>query len=166
MSSTVVDDGDSRWTRWPGESIRRTEMTATATTSEHAIPKPLPFGKEIEVFYDGDCPLCQREIQMLRKMDHLRRIQFTSITEPEFNPSELGLTQERLMAEIHGRLPDGTIITGVEVFRKMYGAVGFRWVATLSRLPGIRQVLDFGYRVFARNRLRLTGRCQKGICRT
>jgi predicted DCC family thiol-disulfide oxidoreductase YuxK len=63
------------------------------------------------------------------------------------------------MREIKGRLPDGTWITGVEVFRRLYGAVGFRWLIPFTRLPGIRQLLDVGYRVFAKNRLRLTGRC-------
>jgi predicted DCC family thiol-disulfide oxidoreductase YuxK len=139
-------------------------MPATATTPEHTTKMPLPFGKEIEVFYDGECPLCLREIRMLQRLDHLRRIQFTSITDPHFDASLLGRTHDQLMSEIHGRLPDGSIITGVEVFRKMYGAVGYRWMAALSRLPGIRQALDLGYRIFARNRLRLTGRCQSGGC--
>jgi len=33
-----------------------------------------------------------------------------------------------------------------------------------TRLPGISHVLDFGYRVFAKHRLRLTGRCTKETC--
>jgi predicted DCC family thiol-disulfide oxidoreductase YuxK len=63
------------------------------------------------------------------------------------------------MAEIHARLPDGTWITGVEVFRRLYGAVGFRYLIPLTRLPGIACSLDFGYRLFAKNRLKWTGRC-------
>jgi predicted DCC family thiol-disulfide oxidoreductase YuxK len=64
-----------------------------------------------------------------------------------------------LMAEIHGRLPDGRIITGVEVFRRLYTAVGFGWLVAPTRWPGVRQGLDLAYRFFARYRLRLTGRC-------
>ncbi len=63
------------------------------------------------------------------------------------------------MAEMHGRLPDGTWVTGVEVFRRLYTAVGFGSAVWFTRLPIIRQILDLGYRVFAKNRLRLTGRC-------
>jgi hypothetical protein len=69
------------------------------------------------------------------------------------------MSWEDLMSEIHGRLPDGTWVRGVEVFRRLYSAVGWGAVVSLSRLPLIRGMLDFGYRVFARNRLRLTGRC-------
>ena len=65
------------------------------------------------------------------------------------------------MAEMHGRLPDGTWVTGVEVFRRLYSAVGFGPAVWFTRLPMITQLLDVGYRVFAKKRLRLTGRCGK-----
>ena len=63
------------------------------------------------------------------------------------------------MAEIHGRLPDGRWIRGVEVFRRLYAAVGWRRLAAATRWPGVRQALEAAYRLFARNRLRWTGRC-------
>jgi len=35
----------------------------------------------------------------------------------------------------------------------------------VTRLPGISQLLSLGYRWFAKNRLRLTGRCEpEGAC--
>jgi len=49
----------------------------------------------------------------------------------------------------------------------LYGVLGFRWIVALTRVPGIRQAVDAGYRVFARNRTRLTGRCSvEGGCAT
>jgi predicted DCC family thiol-disulfide oxidoreductase YuxK len=65
---------------------------------------------------------------------------------------------------IHGRLPDGTLVEGVEVFRRLYAAVGLGILVAATRLPGIAQLLDLGYRWFAKNRLRLTGRCADGAC--
>ena len=113
----------------------------------------------IEMFYDGDCPLCMRETRMLGRLDRNQRILFTNIAAPEFDVTCLGKTQDELMAEMHGRLPDGTWVTGVEVFRRLYSAVGFGPAVWFTRLPMITQLLDVGYRVFAKNRLRLTGRC-------
>jgi len=113
----------------------------------------------IEMFYDGDCPLCMRETRLLGKMDRNQRILFTNIATPGFDASSLGKTQDELMAEMHGRLPDGTWVYGVEVFRRLYAAVGFAPAVWFTRLPVITQLLDFGYRLFAKNRLRLTGRC-------
>jgi len=133
--------------------------------SERSVsPQSLPFGKDFEVFYDSECPLCAREIGWLKQRDRLKRIRFTDLNAPDFNPASLGLTKPALLAEIHGRMPDGRIVRGVEVFRQLYSAIGFRWAVSGSRLPVISQVLDAGYHLFARNRMRLTGRCTKKSC--
>ena len=122
---------------------------------------------EVEVFYDGQCPLCLREIRMLRWMDRKQRILFTDISREGFSPEAYGKDMDELMGEIHARLPDHTWITGVEVFRRLYSAVGFKTLASLTRLPIVSGLLDFGYNVFAKNRLRLTGRCSaSGECKT
>ncbi|MBW2525614.1 MAG: DUF393 domain-containing protein [Deltaproteobacteria bacterium] len=114
---------------------------------------------QIEVFYDGQCPLCVREIRMLQRLDQRGRIRFTDIAAPQFEPSDYGRRMDELMDRIHGRLPNGRWVEGVEVFRRLYTAVGFGPLVWVSRLPGIAQLLDWGYRLFAENRLRLTGRC-------
>lgn len=114
---------------------------------------------DIEVFLDGDCPLFRTEIEMLRRWDRKERIQFTNITAAGFDPTPWGVQLDDLMADIHGRLPDGSWIRGVEVFRRLYSAVGFGSLVAVSRWPGVRHRLDLGYRLFARHRLRLTGRC-------
>lgn len=119
---------------------------------------------DVEVFFDGGCPLCRREIDMLRRRDRRGRIQFTDITAPGFQAADVGKTFDELMARMHGRLPDGGWIEGVEVFRRLYSAIGFGPLVVLSRLPGISQILDLGYAVFAKNRLRLTGRCTSETC--
>ena len=121
--------------------------------------------EEFEVFYDGHCPLCSREITTLRRLDRHQRIRFTDIAAPGFDAHAIGSTQDDLMARVHGRTQDGQIVEGVEVFRRLYAAVGFRRLVGLTRLPGVRAALDASYRVFARNRLRLTGRrCEAGHC--
>jgi len=119
----------------------------------------------IEVFFDGACPLCRREIATLRRLDGGRgRIRFTDIAVPGFDPGPLGRTREELMARIHGRLPDGSLVTGVEVFRRLYAAVGFGPLVAATRLPGISHALDAAYALFAKNRLRMTGRCNAATC--
>jgi len=117
-----------------------------------------------EVFYDGECPLCMREIRLLRRLDRKERILFTDIAAKGFDANTVGLTQERLMAKIHGRMPDGSLVEGVEVFRQLYSAVGFGILVALTRIPGISHLMDLGYHWFAANRLRLTGRCTKDTC--
>ena len=103
-------------------------------------------------------------------MDKHARIRLIDIAAPGFDPSPLGLKLEDLMARIHARLPDGRLIEGVEVFRRVYEALGFGPLVSVSRLPGVSTLLDGAYTVFARNRLRLggwlapKGRCDDGRC--
>ena len=49
---------------------------------------------------------------------------------------------------MHGLDAQGKIITGVEVFRQMYAAVGLGWVLS-TRLPIIRNLANLGYKIFA-----------------
>ena len=119
---------------------------------------------KIEVFFDGGCPLCVGEIRLMRFWDRRGRIKFTDIHDASFIAADVGKSHGDLMARMHGRLPDGTWVTGVEVFRRMYAAVGFGPLVWISRWPLIRHVLDIGYTVFARNRLWITGRCESGTC--
>lgn len=108
---------------------------------------------------------------MLRWMDRQHRLVFTDIDAPGFTPPP-DMTMDQLMASLHARLPDGRFIDGVEVFRQMYAAVrlgpiSLRPLVGLTRLPGLSHALDISYRVFAKNRLRLTGRhlCDGDACR-
>lgn len=126
--------------------------------------EPLPPGVDVEVYYDGACPMCSREIAWLRRLDRAGRIRFTDIAAPGFDPATTGLPMPSLMARIHGRLPDGTPIDGVEVFRRLYAAVGFGPLVALTRAPGISQALDLVYDAFAQRRLAMAGRCDAATC--
>lgn len=114
---------------------------------------------QIRVLIDGDCPLCAREGRYLERLDRGRGgIQLEDLSSAEFDPRKYGLDQATVEARIHGILPNGTVVEGVEVFSRAYSAVGVTWVATLSEWRGVRWLLDRLYLVFAKNRLRITGR--------
>jgi predicted DCC family thiol-disulfide oxidoreductase YuxK len=113
----------------------------------------------IKVLFDGACPLCRREAAIWRRLDRGRgRIALVDIASPDVEAAEYGLSRAQIMAEIHGILPSGTIVRGMEVFRRAYAAVGLGWLLAPTAWPLLRPVFDRAYRWFARNRLRLTGR--------
>lgn len=118
-----------------------------------------PTGWQVQVFFDGDCPLCRREINLLKKLDRHHHVWFTDIAAESFNAADWGISFETLMDQMHVRLRNGRWESGVEAFRQLYRAVGFGWLIPCTRLPGIKQLLDVGYRMFAKNRLKWTGRC-------
>ena len=127
-------------------------------------------GWQIRVLYDAECPLCAREGRLLERLDAGRgRIELEDIASPAFNAGRYGLDPADLEAKLHGVLPDGRIVQGVEVLARAYEAVGLGWLVKPARWPGFRWLLDRAYLWFARNRLRLTGRqpryCQRdGAC--
>lgn len=116
---------------------------------------------EGKVFFDGDCPLCRREIAMVKRLDRGGRVVVTDIAKEGFDPTPLGRTHVELMARIHGRREDGTLVEGVDVFRQIYAAIGFGPVVALTRVRPVAWLIDVGYRWFANNRLRLTGRARR-----
>ncbi len=120
---------------------------------------------EFKLLYDGDCPLCKREVTGLRRLDRGRGwLALEDIAAPGFDAFRYGLDPERVMARIHGVLPDGRVVEGMEVFRRAYGAVGLGWLLAPTRWPGLRRLFDAAYRFFARNRLRWTGRADAALC--
>jgi predicted DCC family thiol-disulfide oxidoreductase YuxK len=124
---------------------------------------------QIKVLFDGECPLCRREIDFLRRRDGGRGlVAFEDITAPGFDAARHGIEFTALMGRIHGILPDGGIVDGVEVFRRLYAAVGLGWILAPTRWPVLRPLADAAYRWFARHRLRITGRadaaCESNRC--
>ncbi len=124
---------------------------------------------KIEVFFDGACPLCKREIALVRWADERRNdppaIKLTDIAADDFNPADYDRTLMDFHEEILGRTPSGEWLSGVEVFRRIYAAIGLGWLAAPTRWALLRPLTEWGYSVFARNRIRWTGRCKDDLCR-
>ena len=62
------------------------------------------------------------------------------------------------MGRLHAIMRDGTIITGIDVFRATYAAVGLEWLYKLMQNPVIGWAAERAYDIWAENRLRITGR--------
>uniref|UniRef100_A0A2P2IRW2 Uncharacterized protein MANES_14G069600 n=1 Tax=Rhizophora mucronata TaxID=61149 RepID=A0A2P2IRW2_RHIMU len=71
----------------------------------------------IKMLYDGDCPLCMREVNMLRERNKsYGTVKFVDISSDEYSPEEnQGLDYKTVMGRIHAILSDGTVVTDVEV---------------------------------------------------
>lgn len=115
---------------------------------------------KIKLLYDGACPLCLREVRFLQHRDAGQgRVVFVNIADDNYDPVEHGgVDFETAMGRIHAVLPDGTVITNVEVFRQVYDILGIGWVYAATRWPLIGPLVDWLYSVWADWRLTLTGR--------
>lgn len=123
----------------------------------------------LTIYIDGSCPLCRREARFLERLDKGRgRLRMVDIADPGFDPQPTGRSVDELMGRIHARSPEGAMLTGVEVFRRAYRAVGWGWLLAWTAWPGFRQIADAGYVVFARYRHLFGGGkagCADGQCR-
>ena len=124
----------------------------------------------LTVFFDGACPICEREIALMKRLDRRqRRLVCCDFSRPDFDTASINISTAELGRVIHARWADGNVITGVEVFRAMWEAVGLGFLARLTRLSLVEPLVVNAYAWFARNRLRLTGRshaCTGDVCRS
>jgi len=115
---------------------------------------------KIKLLYDGECPLCLREVNFLTKRDAGRGIvNFVDIADLDYDPEvNGGVDFKTAMGRIHAVLPDGTVIKNVEVFRRVYEELGIGWMYAVTKLPIIGAIIDWIYGIWADWRLKLTGR--------
>jgi predicted DCC family thiol-disulfide oxidoreductase YuxK len=133
-------------------------MTSASKETNHK-PSAQPSW-QIKLLYDGECPLCVREVNFLTKKDAGRGIvKFVDIASLDYNPQEnAGIDFATAMGKIHAILPDGTVIKNVEVFRQVYERLGMGWVYAITKIPVLGAIADWVYKVWADWRLKLTRR--------
>ena len=136
-------------------------MTATPIPNHPHPPlnPPAPTWR-INLLYDGDCPLCVREVEFLRKKDRGRGlVKFTNIAADDYRAeANGGVDYATAMGRIHAVLADGTIVKNVEVFRQVYQVLGIGWIYAPTGWPLVGPMVDWVYGLWANWRLALTGR--------
>ena len=111
---------------------------------------------QLTIFYDGLCPLCRAEMNKLEQLDSDNNLSFVDIQQEGFSQRHPGLDWQALNARIHGQLPDGRLISGLDVTYLAWKSVGRGWVYAPLRWPVIRWVADWLYLGFARYRYQIS----------
>ena len=100
-----------------------------------------------KVYYDESCYVCSLEINTIRKRGEACGIEFVDISTEEFKNSKNKVWND-FDTEMIGEFDDDLTI-GIETFRRMYDAMGYKRAVRFSRLPVVREVFNLGYHVFA-----------------
>jgi predicted DCC family thiol-disulfide oxidoreductase YuxK len=115
------------------------------------------------VFYDGDCPLCRREIAHYRRIDKARRLRWVDAASDAKALAVHGLSHEQAMAELHVRDGTGGWHRGIDAFILIWTRLpAYRWLAHAVSILRLRRPLAFAYRHFAVWRYRR--RCGADSC--
>ncbi|KAH9576477.1 hypothetical protein CY35_01G164600 [Sphagnum magellanicum] len=115
---------------------------------------------KIKLLYDGGCPICMIEVNMLKERDNkYRAITFVDIDADDYSPDENnGIEFETAMGHIHAIRRDGTVLTGVAAFRALYEEVGLGWIYAITNHQPWATIADALYSFWAKYRLPITGR--------
>ena len=118
---------------------------APTPTTRSAIPG-------LTVWHDGACPLCAREIALMRRLDRAGRITFVDAADPSM---ACPLDRAALLARLHA-MEDGVMLSGAAAFAAMWRAIPvLRPLGLLARWPLVGRALEAAYRGFLRLRPRL-----------
>ncbi|MDF5716110.1 MAG: DUF393 domain-containing protein [Rhizonema sp. NSF051] len=136
----------------------KTQSPKSVEVKQESFPSSPSW--QIKLLYDGQCPLCLREVNFLKRRDAGRGlVAFVDIADDDYTPEiHGGVDFETAMGRIHAVLPDGTLIKNVEVFRRVYETLGMGWVYAATKWPIIGFIVDRLYGIWADLRLTLTGR--------
>jgi predicted DCC family thiol-disulfide oxidoreductase YuxK len=103
----------------------------------------------VTVWYDGACPLCLREIALMRRLDRRGAIRFVDAQAGRDCP----LDAQTLLARFHAQEPGGPLVSGAAAFAAMWRAIPvLRPFGLLAQLPPLRWLLDRCYLAFLRIR--------------
>ena len=106
----------------------------------------------VTVWFDGACPLCQREIALMRRLDRAGRIAFVDVAKPD---SVCPIDRSTLLARFHAS-EDGRLLSGAAAFAAMWRAIPvLRPLGLAARSPIVLRLLERLYTAFLRLRPRL-----------
>jgi predicted DCC family thiol-disulfide oxidoreductase YuxK len=103
-------------------------------------------------WYDGACPMCMREIALMRRLDKRSAITFIDVAEEGVS---CPIDRTLLLARFHVS-ENGTLLSGAAAFAAMWRAIPLlRPIGLAARNPIILAVLERAYLLFLRIRPRL-----------
>ncbi len=107
---------------------------------------------DLVVWHDGDCPLCRREIALMRRLDRRGAITFVDATDPD---ASCPIDRRDLLARFHAR-EEGTMLSGAAAFAAMWRAIPMlRPLGLLARNGTALRLLERAYLGFLVVRPRL-----------
>lgn len=117
-------------------------------TRSRPEPQPQPPPACSLVFYDGSCPLCQREIALYRRLPALGPIVWADVTAAGFT-APAGTTTKHLMERFHTLTPAGELVSGARAFAHVWSQLpGWRILGSVAQLPGVLPLMEIAYRLF------------------
>ena len=106
----------------------------------------------LTVWFDGGCPLCRREIALMRRLAPADAIRFVDV---DGGDADCPIARADLLARFHA-LEDGRLLSGAAAFAAMWRAIPrLRPLGVAARSPLVQAGMERLYLAFLRLRPRL-----------
>ena len=107
---------------------------------------------EVTVWYDSQCPLCVREIALMKRLDRRGAINFVDL----YGARDCPVDPAELLRRFHARERGQPVVSGAAAFAAMWRAIPvLRPLGLLAKFPPVLWILEGAYRVFLLLRPRL-----------
>ena len=105
------------------------------------------------VYFDGDCPVCRKEIAHYRRQHGAEAIAWVDATSCDEAALGPGVDRATVLSRFHVREADGSLASGAAGFVAIWRRLpAFAWLATLASCRPVLAALEVGYRLFLRVR--------------
>ena len=105
------------------------------------------------IWHDGGCPLCRREIALVRRLDRRGAIEFIDVAQA--SAATCPIDRADMLARFHAS-EDGRLLSGAAAFAAMWRAIPLlRPLGLAARSPWLLSGLERIYVAFLRVRPRL-----------
>lgn len=126
------------------------QFAKMATTGEHNGTAPLP---RPVILYDGTCGYCRRQVSRIRQRDHDDQFDFTEWQDAGVIEKFPQLAHRPFNAGLGFVNRDGSILLGADAVHAVSRRLpGWRWVAWIYLVPGLRFSFRRVYAWIAANR--------------
>jgi predicted DCC family thiol-disulfide oxidoreductase YuxK len=118
--------------------------------------------KKVTVWFDGACPLCVREISLMRRLDKRGRIEFVDVSDGA--PESCPLDRAELLERFHAQQDGQPIVSGAAAFATMWRSIPMLSpLGHLARIPPVEWLLERLYRAFLKVRPALQRRVRAAV---
>lgn len=109
--------------------------------------------KKLTVFYDGACPLCNREISFYKRRKGSEAVNWIDVNRSAKEELVPSLTKAQALSRFHVQTFDERIISGGEAFAHVWAALpGFRLLGKFFQIRPFLWFLNNLYWIFLRFR--------------
>lgn len=115
-----------------------------------SLKAPQTKGHRLTVWFDGACPLCNREVALFRRLDKRHAIHFEDVSAPN---ATCPINRAELLARFHAQEQGKPIVSGAAAFAAMWRAIPIlRPFGEFARIPLVLWTLERLYIVFLKIR--------------